>query len=508
MLTNKDLQQIKDHGLTVDAVVKQLETFVRGIPPVRIVTAASKGNGIEVIPESVQEKLIARYETEKEVLEIVKFVPASGAATRMFQFLHEFLDTYDPKNQKLNTYLKEGERKELATFLNALKDFAFVNDVRKVIRNNYPDYKHCKKGQRCYYFVKAMLEAEGLNFGNLPKGLIPFHKYSKYATTAFEEQLFESAYYASAKDDAYLHFTFSEAHVNYFKEEFNNVQKRVSKKTKTQFHISYSFQKRETDTIAVTEENKPFRDDKGNLILRPSGHGALLQNLNEVNADLVFIKNIDNVVAEEYVEQIAYYKKVLAGKLLWLQQKIFDYLEYFEKENGEESMKEVNSFLWNELSIKDLPKTIQELRYILNRPLRVCGVVRNTGAPGGGPFWVKSETGNTTLQIVEMAQIDQNDPRQKAIVNEATHFNPVDIVCGLKNYRGEKFDLAKFTDPKAGFIVSKSQHGKLLKALELPGLWNGGMAQWNTAFVEVPLSTFNPVKTVNDLLQKEHRPNA
>ncbi|MCW8980655.1 DUF4301 family protein [Altibacter sp.] len=508
MLTNKDLQQIKDHGLTVDAVVKQLETFVRGIPPVHIITAASKGNGIEVIPQNVQEKLIARYEAEKDGLEIVKFVPASGAATRMFQFLHEFLDTYDPKNEKLNTYLKEGERKELTTFLNALKDFAFVNDVRKVIRNNYPDYKHCKKGQRCYYFVKAMLERDGLNFGNLPKGLIPFHKYTKYATTAFEEQLYESAYYASSKDDAYLHFTFSEAHVGYFKEEFNNIQKRVSKKTKTQFHISYSFQKKETDTIAVTEENRPFRDDKGNLILRPSGHGALLENLNEVNADLVFIKNIDNVVAEEYVEQIAYFKKVLAGKLLWLQQKIFSYLEYFEQENGEESIKEVSSFLWNELSIKDIPKTIQELKYILNRPLRVCGVVRNTGAPGGGPFWVKSETGNTTLQIVEMAQIDLDDPRQKAIVNEATHFNPVDIVCGLKNYKGEKFDLTKFTDPKAGFIATKSQHGKLLKALELPGLWNGGMAQWNTAFVEVPLSTFNPVKTVNDLLQKEHRPNA
>ncbi|PKA82692.1 uncharacterized protein DUF4301 [Ulvibacter sp. MAR_2010_11] len=509
MLTKKDLQQIENHGLSVDSIVKQLETFARGIPYIQVITAASVGNGIEVIPEKSGEKLIELYEKKKNKLEVVKFVPASGAATRMFQFLHQFLEEYNPEIEKVNKFIKNGDRRELERFFSSLKDFAFVNDVRKKIRINYPDYKHCTKGTRWYYFVKTMLEERGLNYSNLPKGLVPFHKYSKYATTAFEEQLYEAAFYASVKDEAFLHFTFSEDHVPHFKNKFNDVQKRVSRKTKTNFNISYSFQKKETDTIAVTPENKPFRDEENNLVFRPSGHGALLENLNEIDADIIFIKNIDNVVAEEYVEQITAYKKLLAGKLLWLQQKVFAHLRQLDNEEiSAVTLNEIKSFLWNELSIKDIPESAGELKYILNRPIRVCGVVKNTGAPGGGPFWVKSETGNITLQIVETAQIDMNDSRQGSIVAEATHFNPVDIVCGVRDYNGDKFNLTKFTNPKAGFISEKSQNGKHLKALELPGLWNGGMANWNTALVEVPIATFNPVKTVNDLLQKEHRPNA
>lgn len=509
MLTKKDLQQIEKHGLSVDTVVKQLETFARGIPFMEIVTAASVGNGIEAIPADVQQKLISLYETKQDKLEIVKFVPASGAATRMFRFLHQFLEEYNPEEERLNKFLKTEGREELVKFFGAQKDFAFLNPLRKKIRENYPEYKHCKKGMRSYLLVKTMLDKKGLNFNKLPKGLIPFHKYTKYATTAFEEQLFEAAHYASVKEEALIHFTFAEEHVSYFKKEFNSVKKRVSKKTKTNFNISYSFQKKETDTIAVTLENKPFRDADGRLIFRPSGHGALLENLNDVDADLLFIKNIDNVVAEEYVETIAHYKKLLAGKLLWLQQKIFNYLEELHGNNGMEAIaKEVRSFLWNELSVKEIPESIEELKYILNRPIRVCGVVKNTGAPGGGPFWVKSETGITTLQIVETAQIDMEDKRQRAMVHEATHFNPVDIVCGVRDFKGNKFDLTKFCNPKAGFISEKSQNGKKLKALELPGLWNGGMSNWNTALVEVPGLTFNPVKTVNDLLSKEHRPNA
>ena len=509
MLTKKDLQQIEDYGLTVDAVVKQLETFVREIPFMTIVTPASIGNGIEVIPTTDQQKLISLFERKQDKLEIVKFVPASGAATRMFKFLYQFLEEYNPEEEALNKFLKNGDRTNLIQFFGSLKDFAFEKALRKKIRKNYPEYKRSKKGLRSYLLVKSMLEEKGLNFSNLPKGLIPFHKYTKYATSAFEEQLYEAAFYASVRDEALIHFTFSEAHVDYFKKEFNSVKKRVSKKTKTNFNISYSFQKKETDTIAVSLDNKPFRDEDGLLIFRPSGHGALLENLNEVDADIIFIKNIDNVVAEEYVETIAHYKKLLAGKLLWLQQKIHGYLDKLYKiDDTEELAKEIRSFLWNELSVKNIPESIEELKYILNRPIRVCGVVQNTGAPGGGPFWVKNETGIITLQIVETAQIDLQDSRQQAMVSEATHFNPVDIVCGVRDFRGNKFDLTKFTNPKAGFISQKSQQGKKLKALELPGLWNGGMANWNTAFVEVPQETFNPVKTVNDLLRKEHRPNA
>ena len=508
MLTNSDLQQIELHGLSPKIVKRQLDTFVRGIPFSNVVTAASVGNGIEVISDENQKKLAGLFEERKDTLDLVKFVPASGAATRMFKFLHQFLVDYNPEEQNLRTFLKEGNHVELETFLKSLKDFAFVNAVRNEIRKNFPSYKHGKKGLRAHLFVSSMLREKGLNFGNLPKGLVPFHKYAKYSTTAFEEQLYEATFYATSGDEAYLHFTFSEQHLPYFKAEFEGVKKRVTKKTKTNFNISYSFQKRGTDTIAVTEDNEPVRNDKDELVFRPSGHGALLENLNDVDADVIFIKNIDNVVIEEFVEEIACYKKILAGKLLHIQSKIFRFLEIFtNNEYDIESLKEVKSFLWNELNIKDTPKSIDGLIDLLNRPIRVCGVVKNTGAPGGGPFWVKNDQDEIDLQIVEMTQINLKDLHQQSIVKEATHFNPVDIVCGVRDFRGKKFDLNDFSDPNSGFISSKSFNGEVIKALELPGLWNGGMANWNTAFVEVPLSTFNPVKTVNDLLSREHRPN-
>ncbi len=509
MFTEKDLAQIESHGLSLQQIYRQFETFALGLLPANIVTAASVGNGIEVIPPHIQEKLVNLYEDKKAKLDIVKFVPASGAATRMFKFLYRFLDEYDPEEESLNKYFKRTNSPELELFYKSMKDFAFINEVRRKIRENYPNYKQSNKGQRFYCFVEMMMRPEGLNFSNLPKGLIPFHRYAKYHTTAFEEQLYEAAFYATAQNDCYLHFTFSEKHLPYFEEEFKAVKRRVTKKTKTNFHISYSFQKNSTDTIAVDAENKPFRDAKGELVFRPSGHGALLENLNDVDADIVFIKNIDNVVAEEYVEEIAHYKKLLAGKLLRIQTKTFDFLKALSEEPvKEELIKEVRSFMWNELSIKDIPFDTKGLIRILDRPVRVCGVVKNTGAPGGGPFWVKNEEGEVSLQIVEMAQVDMENPHKESIVKDATHFNPVDIVCGLRNHKGEKFDLHKYSDPTTGFISNKYENGIPVKALELPGLWNGAMANWNTAFVEVPLSTFNPVKTVNDLLQKEHRPNA
>ncbi len=509
MLTNNDLKQITSHGLTLDEVVKQLETFSRGIPYANIVRPASVGNGIQLIDAQDRQRLISYFEEEKQNKDIVKFVPASGAATRMFKFLHEFLEGYNPEEELLNAYIKEGNYLQLKTFLSSLKELPFVNEVRKQIRTRYPEFKHYKKGLRSYYFVQTMLEKEGLNYSALPKGLIPFHRYAKYSVTAFEEQLFEAASYAVAKDKAFLHFTFSEEHLPYFKANYEAVRRRVSKKTKKEYHISYSFQKRTTDTLAVTSANKPFRDEDGKLVFRPSGHGALIQNLNEVDADLIFIKNIDNVVVERDVESMAHHKKMLAGKLLQLQKQIFAYADLLEKETPPiETLKEINAFLSKELQIKDLPHSKAEIQYILHRPIRVCGVVRNMGAPGGGPFWVKNETGNVSLQIIEAAQIDISIPQQRQFLLDATHFNPVDIVCGIRDYRGKKYDLTKFIDIRAGFISEKSIGGRNLKALELPGLWNGGMSRWNTAFIEVPLNTFNPVKTVNDLLQKEHRPNA
>ncbi len=506
-LTKKDIRQIEDSNISVDTITKQLETFKEGIPFTNVVTAASIGNGIEEISPENQQKLVDLYDNKKDHLDLVKFVPASGAATRMFSFLHEFLNDFDPEKENLRIYLKQEGKEELSKFLNSLKEFAFVNSVRKKIREVYPEYRHGTKGIRAYLFVSLLLGKKGLNFDNMPKGLVPFHKYSKYATTAFEEQLYEAAFYASNHDEAFLHFTFTKKHLPYFKKEFDGVVKRVHKKTKTKFNISYSFQKKGTDTIAVTEDNKPLRNGHDSLVFRPSGHGALLENLNEVDADVVFMKNIDNVVTEDYAEKIAYTKKMLAGKLLWLQQKVFNYLRVLlEEDVDDEKITEIRSFLWNALNIKNAPESIDGLIGLLNRPIRVCGVVRNTGAPGGGPFWVKNEIGNNSLQIVELAQIDVSDSHQLSIVNEATHFNPVDIVCGLRDFTGKKFDLTDFTDPDSGFIAKKTHNGKTIKALELPGLWNGSMANWNTALVEVPISTFNPVKTVNDLLSIAHRP--
>lgn len=508
MLTENDIPHIEANKLTVDAIFKQLEKFTTGIPYANVVTSASVGNGIEVISETDREKYISLYDSEKKDLEIVKFVPASGAATRMFKFLHEFLEQYDP-NTSITRYMSEGDKRELVKFFQNYKEFPFLNQVRNKIRENYPDYKQSTKGERFYMFVSSMLEENGLNFGNIPKGLIPFHKYTKYATTAFEEQLFEAAHYASARSEVYLHFTFSEAHVTYFKEKFEEVKKRITKKTKTQFHISYSFQKKETDTIAVTLANEPYRDIDNKLVFRPSGHGALLENLNDVDADVIFIKNIDNVAAQDYIDVISLHKKVLAGKLLWLQKQMFQFLERLENETyTDELYKEVKTFLWKHLYCKETLDSKDSLIHLLDRPIRVCGVVKNTGAPGGGPFWVKTEEGTTTLQIVEMAQINPNDRHQVALSKESTHFNPVDIVCGVRDYKGRKYDLTKFRNPRAGFISKKSLSGTTIKALELPGLWNGSMAKWNTVFVEVPAITFNPVKTVNDLLEKEHRPNA
>ncbi|GAB5398722.1 MAG: hypothetical protein Aureis2KO_03070 [Aureisphaera sp.] len=508
MLTEKDIDQIEAHGLTLHKVYKQLETFSRGIPFANVITTASLGNGIQAINDDAQKGLENYYDSKKDELDVVKFVPASGAATRMFKFLHEFLDNFDPEKDVFRTYVKNNPSQDLEAFFSSLSDFAFVNEVRKKVREMYPDYKKSSKGKRYYCFANAMLSKKGLNFGDKPKGLIPFHRYKKYATTAFEEQLIEAAGYAAVKDDVYLHFTFSEKHVESFKDEFNAVRSRVSRKTKKTYHISYSFQNKDTDSIAVTPDNKPVRDKKGGLIFRPSGHGALLHNLNEVNADVVFIKNIDNVAAQEYNTEIGCYKKVLGGKLLQLQSKIFGYLKKLQGEVTLDEVKEIQSFIWNDLDVKDIPHGISAMIEFLDRPLRVCGVVRNTGAPGGGPFWVKNSEGQVSLQIVEKSQIDVGNERQQGIVNEATHFNPVDIVCGLRNYKGEKFDLMQFADPHTGIIAEKSENGKPIKALELPGLWNGGMAHWNTIFVEVPLITFNPVKTVNDLLKKEHRPNA
>ena len=506
IFSTKNKEQIKQQGLTLNQVNKQLETFKQGVKPVRIIEAAKINNGIERIEVEEQKKLITYYEVHKDRMQIIKFVPASGAATRMFKFIHQFIKDYNPNKEPLKEFLlKTPYKNELITFFQNRKKFAFFKKWKTKSKKIYGSNKGLKKGKRWHLLAKTLLEKKGLNYGNLPKGLIPFHLYENKPVTAFYEQLYEACHYASVEKNVYLHFTISKKHVKKFKKEFKKIKEQLTRLTGLNYHLSYSFQQQKTDTITVDLNNNPISDKEGKLVFRPSGHGALLNNLNKLNADLIFIKNIDNVTTREHTPEIKQYKKLLAGKLLFLQNKIFKIIRRLETEATAETINEARALLHQELSIKNAPLAKDKLITLLNRPLRVCGMVKNTGAPGGGPFWVIDNDNTLSLQIVELSQIDTSDPNQKKIIEQATHFNPVDIVCSIKNYKGDKFNLSHFTNPDWKIITQKSLNGKPVKVLELPGLWNGATANWNTVFVEVPLSTFKPVKTVNDLLKPTHQ---
>lgn len=512
--TQEDIQQIENKGLTLDKVNSQIEIFKKGIPFTNLVAAATIGNGIQSLTEKDIKNSIEVFEGQRDAVSIVKFVPASGAATRMFKFLFKFIKDYNSEEQSLNSYLNKNKNKDLSIFLIGLEKFPFYGIVMEKILKEVPNYKNLDKDIQLLLFVKMMLDPDKLNYGDYPKGLLPFHEYkNNVISTAFEEHLFETVLYSNSAN-AKLHFTISEKYKNLFTDEFKRIEEKVEKKTNTSFDIFYSYQKQSTDTIAVTPDNKPFREKDGSLLFRPSGHGALIENLNSLDADLIFMKNIDNVVVFQYKEEVAKYKKVLAGILLELQNKVFNYLNKLEEGKiSEDKILEITQFLNQKLNVKiseefkkySTKYQIEYLKDKLDRPIRVCGMVKNEGEPGGGPFWTKNEKGEVSLQIVESAQIDKSIKKQRQILKNSTHFNPVDIVCGTKNHKGEKYNLLEFVDHDTAFITMKTKTGKDIKALELPGLWNGSMANWNTIFVEVPLITFNPVKTVNDLLKPTHQ---
>ena len=513
--SKKDILQIEQKGLTIQKVMQQIELFENGLPHTNLVSAATIGDGILRLPNPKVDHFVSLFEKEKDNLSILKFVPASGAATRMFKFLYAFLDEYDEKKESINSYINTSKNTDLSIFFIGLEKLPFYHIVIEKLKETYEDYESYSVNKQHLLFSKMILDIDKLNYGNSPKGLLPFHLYkNNVISTAFEEHLYESALYASEEEATKLHFTISERHNHKFDSEFKRIEEKVEAKTNSKFDISFSYQKESTDTISVNPKNKPFREDDGSLLFRPSGHGALIENLNEQDADVIFIKNIDNVVTYKFKEEVAKYKKVLGGILIELQKKVFQYLEELEEGNlSEEKRIEIGTFLINQLNVKissefEKYSSKYQIEYLtekLNRPIRVCGMVKNEGEPGGGPFWVKDESGNISLQIVESAQINKKSKRQKDILKNATHFNPVDLVCGIKDYKGNKFDLKKFVDAKAAFITMKTKVGKDIKALELPGLWNGSMANWNTVFVEVPLITFNPVKTVNDLLKAPHQ---
>ncbi|MEZ4855097.1 MAG: DUF4301 family protein [Gelidibacter sp.] len=512
--TEKDINQIENKGLTIASVNAQIELFKTGLPFVNLNAVATVGNGIKTFSTSEKQDFINFFESKRNAITLSKFVPASGAATRMFKTLFKFIEEYNPEHETINSYINRNKENDLSVFLVGLEKFPFYHFVLEALQAFYPKYKTYSNDKQVFLFVKTMLDGDKLNYGFYPKGLLPFHVYKDHIATAFEEHLFEAALYASSNNEAHLHFTISERYKHVFDDEFMRIQAIVERKTNTKFYSSFSYQKETTDTIAVTANDDPFRDENGELTFRPSGHGALLDNLNALDADVIFIKNIDNVVVYKYEKEVAEYKKMLAGLLLELQQTIFKHLNTLENDTvSENELIAIAKFLDNHLNVvishefEKYSKKYQ-IEYLfdkLNRPIRVCGMVKNEGEPGGGPFWVKEESGAISLQIVESAQIDKKNKFQKDILKKATHFNPVDIVCSIKNYKGIPFDLQKFVDPKTAFISVKTKNGKDLKALELPGLWNGSMAYWNTIFVEVPLITFNPVKTVTDLLKPTHQ---
>ena len=508
-LSEKDIAQLMSKGITEEKVLDQITTFEEGIPFVFLERPATIGDGILKFTKAEEERLVEDYRSAKERFKILKFVPASGAASRMFKLLFEFLDQYDPGTEDIDDFINRTNNDDLQKFLSGLKEFPFYQLVRDRI-----DPASEKTGSFLQDFVREMLNAEKLHYDFYPKGLLPFHNYDGKTTTAFEEHLNEGALYASSAGTSRLHFTVSEQHEDMFMDLYRSVKEDLEKKNGVVFIVNFSRQKPSTDTIAVTPENSPFRDEDDTILFRPGGHGALIENLNDQNADIIFIKNIDNVVVESYADQIAFSKEVLGGLLTSLQDKAHRYANWLDKNDLEgQQLNEILEFLTTELNVRlasnftsfSIAEQIEILRDKINRPIRVCGMVKNEGEPGGGPFWIRDQHGHISLQIVESAQVDKEDSGQAALFEKSTHFNPVDIVCGVTNYKGEKYNLLNFVDEKQGFISEKTKDGKALKALELPGLWNGAMAYWNTVFVEVPLITFNPVKTVNDLLRPPHQ---
>lgn len=503
--SKKDIQQLKNNGLTEERVRQQIRTFRNGIPFVNIYKPATLGNGIISLDKKNKESFISIY--EKADVNPLKFVPASGAATRMFRFLHQFLKTYNPAKENLSTYLEKPSAAEMRAFFQNLDNFPFYHLTKKEITKIQTDYRNLDDDQKKYDFVQFLMEE--MNYSSLPKGLIPFHKYDEENTlSAYEEHLNETLSYALKNAKAHLHFTIKQEHLNQFETAFNQAKTRLGPMAKN-FEITYSYQGKSTNTIAVNPNNVPYRDENGQLFFRPGGHGALIQNLNQIDSDIIFIKNIDNVVPKNKLPLVSSYKKALAGILISIQQEIFKLLDDLDTEGFSESFTKrafdiANKYFHHPKEFKNEV----DIRDYFDRPVRVCGMVLNDGAPGGGPFWVKNDDGEISLQIVEQAEINSDSEEVKKILKEMTHFNPVDLVCGVKNYQGEKFDLQEFVAPNQGFIAQKSINGNAIKALELPGLWNGGMAYWNTIFVEVPHETFNPVKTVLDLLKPGHQVNS
>lgn len=480
--------QILAHGSDVSAIENQLENFKTGFPYLELDRPAAVGDGIVQLTKKQIESYLEQYEGLSAEKNLLKFVPASGAATRMFKDLFEYVSS---------GVFNAGTEK----FVAGLKEFAFYEDLLGVLKKQGQSVESLIEAKDYKTVVSALLHEEGLGYGSLPKGLLAFHKEKGRSKTPIEEHLIEGAMYASQGGLVRLHFTVSPEHQKKFESKLDEVRAQYEQELGVQYEVSFSQQKKSTDTIAVDLDNEPFLENE-KLLFRPAGHGALLENLNDLTADIIFVKNIDNVVPDHLKADTIIYKKALASLLVSFQKDSFDWQNRIQ--SGENCLTEASEKLKSVYGIYLDFQSTEALSSYLNRPVRVCGMVENTGEPGGGPFWVKDHQG-ISLQIAETAQIDLKNEQQAELLKQSSHFNPVDLVCGIRNFKGEKFDLLQFRDDNTGFITQKSRGGKDVKAMELPGLWNGAMADWITLFVEVPISTFNPVKTVNDLLKPTHQ---
>ena len=504
-LSKQDLKQLASRGISEKQVEKQLKQIAEGFPFLRLEAAASVGNGIVAPSNEERDAFIQQWKQYKErPHKIVKFVPASGAASRMFKNMFAFLSA--PYEVPTTDFEK--------TFFAEIEHFAFKDVLNEACKANQgKDIVDLIAEGRYKDIVANLLQPAGLNYGSLPKGLLLFHNYEDGPRTPMEEHLVEAALYANCNGEANVHFTVSHDHLALFKAKVKEKADHLAKKFGVSYNISFSEQKPSTDTIAANTDNTPFRNADQSMLFRPGGHGALIENLNEINADIVFIKNIDNVVPDRLKPSTVTYKQLLAGILVDIQQKIFNYLALLDTgKYSHEELEEIKRFVQNDLCCRKTgidkqtdTELAKYLRTKLNRPIRVCGVVKNVGEPGGGPFLTYNQDGTVSLQILESSQIDTANEEYMKMFRNGTHFNPVDLVCAIKDYQGHAFHLPDYIDHSTGFISNKSKDGRELKALELPGLWNGAMSDWNTIFVEVPLETFNPVKTVNDLLREQHQ---
>lgn len=505
MLTETDKAVLDKKGISEEVLNSQLERFVTGFPFLKIASSAVVGNGITSLTPEEEGKAIARWnEYLADGGSVTKFVPASGAASRMFKALFAYLE------EKEETP-KEGS--PVAKLMENVDKLPFYDELDATLKKIHGEgIAELKAQNRIHDIISAIVNPAGMNYGNLPKGLLSFHRYHDEVRTPLEEQLVEGAQSAAVNGEVWLHFTVSSDHRKLFEDKLAAVLPGLEKRLGVKYHVSLSEQKPSTDTVAVNLDNTPFRED-GKLVFRPGGHGALIRNLGDIDSQVVFIKNIDNVVPDSRRESTLRYKKVLAGYLIELHDKIVEFLHVLEQGGAlRGNIEEIKAFMKEKLCITDpaldtLTGNALTAHLIakLNRPVRVCGMVRNDGEPGGGPFIAFNPDGSSSPQILESHQIDPANAEYSAMLSNATHFNPVDLVCYIKDEAGKTYNLPAYVDQNTGFISSKSLHGKDLRALELPGLWNGAMSDWNTAFVEVPADTFNPVKTVNDLLRPVHQ---